>query len=283
LIEAKKRFGQNFLKDEAVLEKIIQSMPKNDNVIVEIGPGLGDLTKKLLEIKDVIAFEIDRELCAYLEERFKDEIKSGRLKLVCGDVLEQWERNLVQRDYDLVANLPYYVATNIVLKALQDDRCKNILVMLQKEVADKFGAKEGNREFSSLSVLAQSSGDVERVAVVKPESFSPPPKVDSAVLLINKKRNLEDGGFFDFLKTAFKQPRKTLMKNLSQVFDKELLSSLFSRLNLASSVRPHQASTSIYHQIFKEVKEKIDGEQPKQSEQSTKESADPAKPTKTTS
>ncbi|MRI84269.1 MAG: 16S rRNA (adenine(1518)-N(6)/adenine(1519)-N(6))-dimethyltransferase [Nitratiruptor sp.] len=265
MIVAKKRFGQNFLKDRAVLDRIIQSMPKSDRKIVEIGPGLGDLTQRLLEHKDVIAFEIDRDLCAHLRRRFAQEIESGRLELVCGDVLEQWHSgSLIDEPYDLVANLPYYVATNIVLKALGDPNCHNILVMLQKEVAQKFAAHPGEREFSSLGVLAQSVGKVAKLFIVKPTSFHPAPKVDSAVLLIAKERNLDDPAFMDFLKVAFAQPRKRLMKNLAVGYGKERIQSIFADLGLQETLRPHEATTSIYHQIHARLKETIDGDQREQ-------------------
>ncbi len=234
-------------------------MPKTSNKIVEIGPGLGDLTKKLLEQKDVIAFEIDKDLCEYLRKRFAKELASGKFVLHCGDVLDVWQGNLIEEDYDLVANLPYYVATNIVLKALEDDRCKNILVMLQKEVADKFSAKPKDRNFSALSVIAQSAGEAKRLFVVKPDSFIPPPKVDSAVLWIHKKQSVKDQGFLDFLKVAFSQPRKKLLKNLSTRYDKELLGQIFAQLDLPQTLRPHEATTSIYHQIYAKLKEQIDG------------------------
>ena len=258
-IEAKKKFGQNFLKDSAILEKIIQSIPKSDRIVVEIGPGLGDLTQKLIEHKDVIAFEIDRDLCHLLRQKFHKQIQEGRLKLLCSDVLDHWQKSLVDQEYDLIANLPYYVATNIVLKALGDPKCKNILVMLQKEVADKFSAQPREREFSSLSVLAQSVGDAKRLFVVKPDSFQPAPKVDSAVLLIQKRSNLEDKGFMRFLKSAFKQPRKTLLKNLAQEYPKELLDHIFGQLGLKATIRPHEATTSIYHRLYEILKETIDG------------------------
>ncbi len=258
-IEAKKRFGQNFLKDSAVLERIIQSMPKSDRLVIEIGPGLGDLTQKLLETKDVIAFEIDRDLCHLLRQKFHKQIQEGRLKLICSDVLDHWDKSLADQEYDLIANLPYYVATNIVIKALEDPKCKNILVMLQKEVADKFSAQPKEREFSSLSVLAQISGEAKRLFIVKPDSFTPAPKVDSAVLLIQKKRNLEDKKFMQFLKTAFKQPRKTLIKNLAQEYSKELLDRIFGQLGLKPTIRPHEATTSIYHRLYEMLKETIDG------------------------
>lgn len=234
-------------------------MPSTDHAVVEIGPGLGDLTQELLKKKDVIAFEIDPDLCTLLQEKFHKYLEKGALELRCGDVLDRWKQHLVDVEYDLVANLPYYVATNIVLKALRDRNCKNILVMLQKEVADKFCAKPGQREFSALSVLADSVGEVKRVTVVKPDSFTPPPKVDSAVILIKKNTSLEDEGFEKFLKIAFKQPRKTLLKNLAQNYPKELLQQLFQTLGVASNIRPHEANTSIYHRLYEMLKEKIDG------------------------
>jgi len=259
------------------LERIIQSMPNTPNKIVEIGPGLGDLTRKLLEKKDVIAFEIDEDLCAHLRREFAKEIEDGRLTLICGDVLERWGQSLVEEPYDLVANLPYYVATNIVLKALGDSKCDNILVMLQKEVADKFSAQPKDRNFSSLSVIAQSAGEPRRLFVVKPDSFTPAPKVDSAVLAIRKDRSVEDGEFLDFLRAAFSQPRKKLLKNLAGRYDKERLERIFDELGLAQTLRPHEATTSIYHRIFSKLKERIDGEDsPSKPKPKSKEPKQPA-------
>ncbi|WP_281951812.1 16S rRNA (adenine(1518)-N(6)/adenine(1519)-N(6))-dimethyltransferase RsmA [Nitrosophilus kaiyonis] len=259
-IQAKKRFGQNFLKDETILEKIIQSMPKNDNVIVEIGPGLGDLTKRLITKKDVIAFEIDKDLCNILKKDFEKAIKEKKLILKCGDVQDHWKNSLVDRPYDLIANLPYYVATNIVLNALRDKNCKNILVMLQKEVAQKFSAESKEKDFSSLSVLAQTAGVVKKLFDIKPEAFEPAPKVMSSILLINKKKSLDDKNFENFLKIAFSAPRKTLLKNLSSKYSKDNLKKVFEQLNILPNIRPHQATTSIYHQLYEILeKRKVDG------------------------
>lgn len=268
-IDAKKRFGQNFLKDSAIVNKIIQSMPLTKNIVVEIGPGLGDLTKKLLKKRDVIAFEIDKDLCGILKKEFKKEIEEKRLILKCGDVIEYWNGSLVDRPYDLVANLPYYVATNIVLKALKDPNCKNILVMLQKEVANKFAANTNDKEFLALAVLAKSCGSVKKLFDVSANAFDPPPKVTSSLLLIKKSSNMEDKGFEDFLKVAFLAPRKTLLKNLSKSYNKDRLKETFYQLNLPPNIRPHQATTSIYHQLYNILeKRKVDG---KESKLSTKE------------
>ncbi|MCK5111436.1 MAG: 16S rRNA (adenine(1518)-N(6)/adenine(1519)-N(6))-dimethyltransferase RsmA [Arcobacteraceae bacterium] len=256
-IKAKKRFGQNFLKDESVLFKIIESMPINDNHIVEIGPGLGDLTKKLVKCKDVTAYEVDRDLYAILQAEFIKEIDSGRFKILLGDVIERWGDNqsLYNSKYDLIANLPYYIATNIILKALDDDNCENIIVMVQKEVANKFSASAGDKDFSALGVITKLvSKKSEIVITVPPESFSPPPKVDSAVIHIKKDMDKKvDDEFKKFLKLCFCQPRKKLLKNLSNDYDKTLLENIFDELELKQTIRPHEVEASLYSHIYKEI------------------------------
>ncbi|MCD4668243.1 MAG: 16S rRNA (adenine(1518)-N(6)/adenine(1519)-N(6))-dimethyltransferase RsmA [Sulfurimonas sp.] len=252
-VVAKKKFGQNFLKDETVLQKIIQAMPKNDNKIVEIGPGLGDLTKYLVDVKSVEAFEVDTDLCKLLQSEFKKEIDTKRLHINCGDVLQAWKGALVDEPYDLVANLPYYIATNIILKALADPMCKNILVMVQLEVAEKFCAEVGEKVFGSLGIITQSVGRSHIVVKVPPTAFEPPPKIDSAVFLIRKNKDRSDEDFEDMLRVAFSQPRKTLMKNLSSKYEKSQLLEVFKELDLIQTIRPHQVSTSDYHQLYKKI------------------------------
>jgi len=252
-VVAKKKFGQNFLKDESVLRKIVEAMPKNENKIVEIGPGLGDLTKFLVDVKSVEAFEVDTDLCKLLQSEFKEEIATKRLHINCGDVLQAWKSALVDEPYDLVANLPYYIATNIILKALADPMCKNILVMVQLEVAEKFCAVAGEKVFGSLSVITQSVGTSHIVVKVPPTAFDPQPKIDSAVFLIQKKKDRSDKDFEDMLRVAFTQPRKTLMKNLSLKYEKNILQDAFSSLELIQTIRPHQVSTSDFHQLYKKI------------------------------
>ena len=262
-VVAKKKFGQNFLKDESVLRKIIQAMPKNDNKVVEIGPGLGDLTKFLVDIKSVEAFEVDTDLCKLLQEEFKEEIATKRLHLNCGDVLNAWQSTLVDEPYNLVANLPYYIATNIILKALADPMCKNILVMVQLEVAEKFCAEAGQKVFGSLGIITQSVGDAHIVVKVPPSAFDPQPKIDSAVFLIQKKSNRNDKDFEDMLRVAFSQPRKTLMKNLSSKYDKGLLQETFGEMDFIVTIRPHQVTTGNYHQLYKKIQGSLDGRRDK--------------------
>lgn len=256
-IKAKKRFGQNFLKDDSVLIEIIQSMPNNDNHIIEIGPGLGDLTKKLVKCKDVRAYEVDRDLYSILQKEFQKELESNKLDIILGDVLEQWNQknSLFDSKYDMIANLPYYIATNIILNAYEDINCEHIIVMVQKEVADKFTASCGDKEYSSLGVITQLvSKEAKTIIVVPPESFNPPPKVDSAVIYIKKDLDKSVSiGFKKFLKGCFTQPRKKLIKNLSGFYNKKLLLDIFEQLNIPENIRPHEVNASLYSHIYTKV------------------------------
>ncbi len=265
MIKAKKKFGQNFLKDESIKKQIIQSMPKDNKLVVEIGPGLGDLTKELLKAsKRVVAFEIDLELCGYLQNIFKTEIQSGQFELICGDVLDEYQNtSLREEEYHLIANLPYYVATNIILKALDDDKCMSILVMIQKEVAVKFASKSGDKTFSALSILANIIAKSQILFDVGSQCFDPPPKVTSSVLRLVKFSKYLEKDLFEttteveqfktFLKIAFRQPRKVLIKNLQHTYQKEELTKLFDILKIELKSRPHQLKISDYHLLFKNL------------------------------
>nr|WP_156922612.1 16S rRNA (adenine(1518)-N(6)/adenine(1519)-N(6))-dimethyltransferase RsmA [Lebetimonas sp. JH292] len=244
-MRAKKKFGQNFLKDKYYLEKIVEAMPNTQNLIIEIGPGLGDLTEKLLEKRKVTAIEIDKDLCEILKDKFPN------LNLICGDVLEFWKKgSLAEENYDLIANLPYYIATNIILKALKDKNAKNILVLIQKEVADKFSAKTGNRNYSSLAVLASSVAKVKKLFDIPPGAFVPAPKVTSSVILFEKFKESFNEEFAKFLKIAFSNPRKTLSKNLSAT------GLNLKDFELDPKLRPHQVDGLTFFRLFSALKER---------------------------
>ena len=217
-------------------------MPNTNNLVVEIGPGLGDLTEKLLEKRRVLAVEIDKDLCEILKEKFPN------LELKCGDVLDYWQDSLAKESYDLIANLPYYIATNIILKALKDKNAKNILVLIQKEVADKFAAKPNDRNYSSLAILAQSVANVKKLFDVPPGAFVPAPKVTSSVILFEKFKDSYDEEFAKFLKVAFANPRKTLRKNLSAKYKFSP-----SDFGLDDNIRPHQVDGSTFFRLFSEL------------------------------
>ncbi len=262
---AQKKYGQNFLKDETFLEKIIEARPKNNLPIVEIGPGLGDLTRRLIQVGRVRAYEVDKRLYEYLLKKFQSPIIEGRLELIQKDILTH-SGSLLEEAFVLIANLPYYIATTIILNALRDENCKDILVMVQKEVAQKLSAQVGQKEFTSLAILTQSVADAKILFEVPPSAFVPSPKVDSAFIHIKKRANLCDKNFEKFIKEATKQPRKKLIKNLSTSYAKEKLQKLFEKLNIPLTARPHEVEVSAYHQIYKElIKDMIDGKRKKDS------------------
>ena len=258
-VKAKKQYGQNFLKDTTILDKIIQSMPNNNNYVVEIGPGLGDLTKNLVKYKDMTAYEVDTDLIGILKSKFAIEIKEEKLKLIHTDVLVAWDKQKTLHDgkYDLIANLPYYIATNIVLRAFEDKNCEHIIVMVQKEVAEKFTAKVNNKDYSSLGIITESISLDSRILFdVPPESFDPPPKIISSILYIKKDMDKHlDKDFNKFLKACFVQPRKKLSKNLTSVVDKNTISKIYEELNIDDNVRPHEVSSSLYSQMHTRVKD----------------------------
>ena len=258
-VKAKKQYGQNFLKDTTILDKIIQSMPTKNNYIVEIGPGLGDLTKNLVKYKDMTAYEVDSDLITILQSKFAIEIEQGKLKLIHTDVLEAWDKQKTLHNdrYDLIANLPYYIATNIILRAFEDSACEHIIVMVQKEVAQKFTARVNDKEYSSLGIITELISIDSRILFdVPPQSFDPPPKVMSSILYIKKDMDKHlDKDFNKFLKACFVQPRKKLSKNLSSVIDKNTISKIYEELNINDNVRPHEVSSSLYSQMHTRVKD----------------------------
>lgn len=268
MIEAKKKFGQNFLKDTTVVSKIIQSMPRNERKLVEIGPGLGDLTQELLKVKALVAYEVDEDLCVYLRKKYSTKIDEGELTLVQTDVLKQFEKgSLCEEPYDLVANLPYYIATTIILEALEDPNCKSMTVMIQKEVAEKFAALPKTKEFTSLAILAQSIGTAAILFDVSPESFEPQPKVVSSILKIDKQKEFVEGkfsGLFEsneqlqkfkkYLRCSFQSPRKTWLKNISSEFDKAYVEKIMYDQSLPITIRPHEISVLSHHLLFKTLR-----------------------------
>lgn len=254
MVKAKKEFGQNFLQDPTVLTKIIEAMSETERPLLEIGPGLGDLTQELLSRRQVVAVEIDRDLTKILKEKFAHNLASGRLRLIEEDVLTRWEKGpLIECEYDLVANLPYYVATPIIMRALRDDRCRELIVMVQKEVGEKLAATAGAREFGALSILAQCNADVQLLFDVPPKSFDPAPKVMSAVVKLSKLpvRREEIGVEFEhFLHKAFQAPRKTIANNLAS-YDKETLWNALEMIGATPTSRPHQLSADNFIALYR--------------------------------
>lgn len=249
---AKKSLGQNFLKSKAVVEKMIAAaqVTANDTVL-EIGPGKGILTEALLHTGcTVIALEKDRELLPPLREKFANELAAKRLVLKEVDVLEFEPSNepLLSGGYKLVANIPYYITGEILQKFLSNTHAPSCAALLvQKEVAQRIVARDGKESILSISV--QAYGEPRLVMNVSKKYFSPAPKVDSAVLLIEKisKNNFGDVSeekFFELVKAGFAHKRKVLTSNLSEYFKKETLEAFLNEHGRSQSARAEELSLS---------------------------------------
>lgn len=214
----RKRFGQNFLRDQHVLDRIIAAAELHaGDRILEIGPGPGALTGRLLATGlPVLAVEIDRDLGAALQARGEPN-----LEIRVADVLRlDWAELLREPPYKLIANLPYNVSSQILFKVLDHRHAfSRLVLMFQKEVGERLMAAEGSRDYGILSVLMQSWFSIERVVKVAPGAFFPPPKVDSVVLrlapLATPRVTLRDEDLYrQLVKGAFAQRRKTLRNSL---------------------------------------------------------------------
>ena len=217
--QPRKRFGQNFLQDSGVITDILMALnPLSGEKIVEIGPGLGALTRPLLtSLGHLDAIEIDRDLAAALQEEL-----APRLTLHLGDVLD-FDFQALGTDLRIVGNLPYNISTPLLfhLATFADD-LRDIHVMLQKEIVERMVAKPGDSNFSRLSVMIQYRFAVELLIEVPPTAFRPAPKVDSAVVRLMPLRPLphiarDEKVFARVVAAAFSQRRKTLRNSLSSV------------------------------------------------------------------
>ena len=221
-VKAKKHLGQHFLKDENIAKKIADSLKaENYNKVLEIGPGMGVLTKYLLERKnlDVYVVEIDTESVAYLQSFFS----LLRNKIFSENFLKMDLKAIFNGEqFGIIGNFPYNISTQIVFKTLENrDLIPEFSGMFQKEVAERIAEKAGSKKYGILSVLTQAFYDVEYLFTVPPSVFNPPPKVDSGVIILTRKENytlpVDEKLFFRVVKTAFNQRRKMLRVSLKSM------------------------------------------------------------------
>jgi 16S rRNA (adenine1518-N6/adenine1519-N6)-dimethyltransferase len=222
----KKSLGQNFLVNRGILDIIIKaSRILPEDTVVEIGPGKGVLTRKLLEARaKVIAIEKDDRLIPTLFADFKEEIETGKLRIIHSDILDLSVDNVVEKGkpYKVVANIPYYITGVLLRKFLESThQPQEMLLMVQKEVAERIVARDGKESLLSLSVKAYGVPKI--IKRVSRGSFSPAPNVDAAILSITKiSKNFFKGTseeqFFKLAKIAFAGKRKTLGRTLTKVF-----------------------------------------------------------------
>lgn len=220
-LHAKKNYGQNFLIEPGVVEKIALSSVDKDTVVIEIGPGIGALTQMLaIHAKKVYAFEIDKRLLPVLADTLSGY---DNVEIINQDFLDLDLKKFVDGLHEKVAiaaNLPYYITTPLLFKIFESDAAvKSITVMMQKEVADRFNAKVNTKEYNALTIVTQYRCKVKKVMKVPKSVFNPRPDVDSTVLQFTfKHENLVDdeSGFFEMVKACFKQRRKTMLNNYGE-------------------------------------------------------------------
>src|SRR5690348_9024411 len=236
----KPRLGQNFLADAGAAEQIVDALGDvSESVVVEIGPGKGALTQALARrAHRLIAVEVDRMMSAEL--RFKYRLQP-QVEIIEADVLKLDFRTVLDRTIGplndlrplkpsparVVGNLPYYISSDILLRLFEfHDQFDVIVIMVQREVADRIAAKPGSRDYGLLSATAQLYTSVENLFTLPPGAFEPPPKVHSSVLRLTvaprfTELQVKPAEFIDFLKTAFAMKRKTLMNNLREKYGEE--------------------------------------------------------------
>ena len=268
-LRAKKNFGQNFLVDASVTGRMASTL-RDDGVVIEVGPGIGSLTEELAKrAKHVRSYEIDERLIPVLEDTLKDY---DNVEIVLQDILETDINKELQpladkyKHIEFAANLPYYITTPVLFKLFESSiPFEKIVVMIQKEVADRFSAKPGTKEYGALSVESQYLYDVKKLFNVPRTSFNPAPNVDSAVISFTKheKNKTVDNEelFFELVKACFKQRRKTLYNNLKEYFDsKEKAESLLLKANIPLETRAEMLDLNQYIELYKALKEIITNE-----------------------
>ena len=255
-LKAKKKFGQNFLINKDVIDKIIEkSEVCMDDIVLEIGPGLGTLTKELLKnAKRVIAVELDEDMVNILKARFDNE----NLEIINEDILKI-DLNKITEKYGkikVVANLPYYITTPIIMKLLESKYdISSITVMVQKEVGERICSTKDDRENSSITISINYYAKPHIIIDVPKEDFYPSPEVDSCVIRLDvlDKPPVEvndEKKFFKLIKSAFSQRRKTILNSLSSgEFSKEQVLNALEKLNIDTKLRAEDLSIYDYANI----------------------------------
>jgi 16S rRNA (adenine1518-N6/adenine1519-N6)-dimethyltransferase len=252
----KKSLGQNFLHAKAVLADIVDASDViSDDIVLEIGPGEGALTSELVKwAEKTVCVEKDVRLIPILEEKFKKEIKNGKLEILEQDILEfNPEKFSPKEPYKVIANIPYYITGQILRMFLE---CKNqpesMTLLVQKEVADRIMARDGKESLLSLSVKV--FGEPRYVRTVGKGSFNPPPTIDSAVIAIqniSKKRLLgvKESLFFSVIHAGFAHKRKQLLPNLTSLYSRDTLEKAFNACQIDLKCRAEDLKLETWIQL----------------------------------
>jgi len=256
VIKAKKSLGQNFLIDENIITKISEIVKIENESILEVGPGTGNLTLSLLKKKPKKFFVIekDNDLVFVLNKKFGDKID-----IINDDILKFNENSLYDQPLLVFGNLPYNISTEILCKWILNSNDQNLwfsnlVLMFQKEVADRIISKYNSSSYGRLSVLANWKLNIKKIIDIKPNSFSPKPKVESTLLFFSPKKNfLQLKNPYNLEKITrifFNHRRKMIKKPFNQLFPKN--SDILNRLNIDLSLRPQNLNFETYYKITEE-------------------------------
>jgi len=256
VIKAKKSLGQNFLIDQNIIDKIIDIVEIKDKSVLEIGPGTGNLTKNILKKKPkrLLVVEKDNDLVKFIYKNFDNQIK-----IINDDILKIDENNLDTNILTVFGNLPYNISTEILCKWILNIKDKHfwfdqLVLMFQKEVADRIIAKFNTKNYGRLSILSNWKLEIEKICDIKPSSFYPKPKIDSSVLLLKPKLNffpLNDPKNLEKLtRIFFMHRRKMLKKPYNLLFNGN--PEIANKLDIDLSLRPQNLDFETYYKLLKE-------------------------------
>lgn len=256
----KKNLGQNFLQDKNIIDKIVNAPDYGDNnLVIEIGPGAGALTKELLKKVDrAILYEVDTRLEKILNKELSTFVN---YELIFDDFLNRdVNKDISKYDFDnlyIVANLPYYITTPIITKIINDKIPINeIVIMIQKEVADRFSAKPGSKEYGQITVFLNYFFDIDNVCNVSKNCFFPKPKVDSVVIKMKRKEINDYIKNFDvfnkLVKDSFRFKRKTIKNNLVG-YDLDIISNILTKYGFDINTRSENIPYNVFVEIANEL------------------------------
>lgn len=254
-VKALKKYGQNFLIDDELAKEIVDSISDGENkTLIEIGPGLGALTYHLLNKQGKkILVEIDKVMAEHLTRQINDE----SIDIICQDFLK-YNLEKIQGEIIVLANLPYYVTTEIVEKLIKCPKVTQMTLMVQKEAYQRLVAPINTKEYSPLSIFIEYLGGAKVLKKVSRHSYIPEPHVDSLVFQINvnkRKQSNNEQDFYKITKAMFLMRRKTILNNLtSYVKDKDKAISLLKELNCNENMRPEQLNLDFYLRLTDLIK-----------------------------
>ena len=253
-LRPQKKYGQNFLVDPNIVEKIASLSADKEHITLEIGPGIGSLTEMLAKYsKKVISYEIDDRLIPVLKENLAD---LDNVEIINQDFLNVDLNKASFKDeiINVAANLPYYVTTPILFKLFESDlNIAKISVMVQKEVADRFKAKVNDEDYNALSVIVNYLYDVKVLTQVPASVFYPRPRVDSTVITFAPKveRDKEfEKNFFKLVKLSFTQRRKTLFNNLRNEYSSEVVEDMLKKTGMKTNIRAQELNLEDFIKIY---------------------------------